>query len=111
MATTCTTGKAFTLATAGTVYDLSTTVPTVFSNTGIIVQNSSKSIVNLLVKSTSSFAIQLQDYTTGVWTDIDTIPVSGSYAVFSISNISVMDIRLRPSANTQAFYTYLSAEI
>lgn len=113
MATVSTTGKSFTLPVAGTVYTMSTQLPALFTNIGTppLSTNSSKAIVNLTIKSSSAYAVQIMDYTTGNYTDIDTIPVIGTFAIFSISGVSITDFRLRPTVANQAFYAYLSGEI
>jgi hypothetical protein len=111
MATVQTRGKSFTLPTSGTVYDISTQVPLLFTDYDPTILNSKKAIVNIAIKSLADFAVQIKDYTSGIWTDIDSVPVIGTYAVFNISNVSIIDFRIRPSVNTQSFYVYLSGEI
>lgn len=113
MATVSTTGKSFTLPVAGTVYTMSTQLPALFTNIGTppLSTNSSKAIVNLTIKSLAGYAVQLQDFTTGNWSDIDIIPVIGTYAAYTISGVSITDFRIRPTAANQAFYVYLSGEI
>jgi hypothetical protein len=90
---------------------LSVLVPTALDFINQAQTNGPNSVVNLMVKSDAVYNIRLKDYTTGVWTDSDTIIVSGTYSVFSISAINILDIELTPSINNQNFYVYLSGEV
>ena len=103
-------GKAFTLPN-GVSSLLSVLVPTLFDFIDQSKINGPNSVVNLMVKSNAAFNIRLRDYTTGNWTDSDTIIVSGTYAVFSISGINIIDVEMTPSINDQDVYVYLSGEV
>jgi hypothetical protein len=110
MSTVQTRGKSFSIPGGGPSL-LSVAVPGLLDFIDQTKINGPNSIVNIMIKSSSTYDVKLRDYTTGNWTDSDTIIVSGSYAVFSISGVNVMDIELTPSSDPGNFYVYVSGEI
>lgn len=109
MAAVQTRGKSFSLA-GGTPHLLSTAVPALFDWIDQAAVNSNKSVTDVLIKSSAIFDVRLRDTTTGGWTDVDSVPISGSLAVFSISGINIMDIEITTSSDPQTFYCYTSGE-
>lgn len=96
-------GKSFTLATASTPYLLSTEVPLLFTGYDATQLNSGYGFTAVYVESADPFGIELQDETSGIFTD-----VYSATTAFNLSDICVNDIRITPSTNGQAFYVFVS---
>lgn len=110
MASVQTRGKSFSLP-GGISSLLSVAVPSLLDFIDQTAVNSKNSVVNVTIKSGQIYDVRLRDYSTGNLTDLDTVPMSGSLAIFSIAGVNLLDIELTPSIDPQTFYVYLSGEV